>query len=123
VPPPALLQTQKTSLAKDSKVLRGVVLGDPGAFSDLGDVERRINQQADDADARLFGERLQGDDAIVIGGSRGGGSLTVWEAIERKRLGCGPGPVHLCRDQNRTNRSTRQAVLRSPESHGSLTSP
>lgn len=94
MPPPVLLQPQKTRLAQDSKVLRSVVLRDPGTFRNLGDVERRINQQADDADARLLGERLQRDDAIVIGGRRGGGSLTVWKAIKRKRLGSGPGPVH-----------------------------
>ena len=86
MPPPVLLQPQKARLAQDSKVLRGVVLGNSGPLRNLGDVERRLNQQADDPDARLLGERLQGDDAIVIARRRGG-SFTVGKAIELKGLG------------------------------------
>jgi hypothetical protein len=101
---PGLLQPQQTSLTQHPKMLRGVVLRNPDTSCDLGDVERRVDQQADDADARLLGERLQRDNAIVIAGRRCGGSFTVREAIELERLGCGPGLVHLCRDQNRTIR-------------------
>ena len=91
---PGLLQPQQTSLTQHPKMFRGVVLRNPDTICNLGDVERRVDQQADDADARVLGERLQRDDAIVIAGRRCGGSFRVREAIELERLGCGPGLVH-----------------------------
>src|SRR5262245_44591202 len=107
--PAMLLEPEKTSLAQDAKMLRRVVLRDSDTTRNVGHVQRCVDQEADDANARLLGERLQRDDAIVIAGRRRGGAFTGREAIELNRLGCGPGLVHRCRDQNRTIPSSWQA--------------
>ena len=49
----------------DPQVLRHVVVRRADTRGDLADIERRFNQQADDADSCLVPERFQCDDAIV----------------------------------------------------------
>ena len=61
----SLLNLQQSRLAKDPQVLRDAVVRCGHELGDLGDVARRLDQQADDADAGAFAERAEGDDAVA----------------------------------------------------------
>lgn len=63
--PAVLLDLEKPRLAKDTKVLGGVVLRDADALRDLPDVERFLNQHPDNPHPGALAERLQRDDTII----------------------------------------------------------
>ena len=96
MPPSVLLSLQETGLTQNTEMLRSVVLRDAGALRNVADIERAGNEQADDSDARVLGQRLQRDDAIVVGaGRRGRDGLTIRETVERERLRGRAGRGHL----------------------------
>ena len=62
---PGFLDFEQAGLAKDPQVLRHVVLRHAHPLRDLADVRAGFHQQPDDANPRLFAERLERDDAVL----------------------------------------------------------
>ena len=59
------LDLQQTRLAKDAEMLRDVVLGYTEPPANFVDVERCVDQKADDPDPGVLAERAKRNDAIV----------------------------------------------------------